>query len=238
MLIECCLAVISLIAVGYLSTGGKMASGTPVQIFASGLAKMIDTLFGGKGDAGSAYGIAYSLMVLSVSAFALTSLDTATRLARYMFAEFFMEEGETYEDLKGYKKFLANPWVGTIITVFLGVYLAVGGYAKIWPLFGAANQLLAGLALLAVAAWLGNIGKSNKMFIIPMVFMLVATITSLCITFYQRLMAIMDGKVDSANVLQALFGALLVILAVALVIEGIQTFAKQAKGQKTGAGAK
>ena len=234
MLIECALAVISLIAVGYLSKDGKLAAGTPIQIFASGLATMIDTLFGSKGPSGQAYGIAYSLMVLAISAFALTSLDTATRLARYMFAEFFMEEGQIYKDLKGYKKIIAHPVFGTLITVFIGVYLAIGGYMKIWPLFGAANQLLAGLALLAVAAWLGNIGKSNKMFIIPMVFMLAATITSLCITFYQRFTLLISGKVDSTNVLQSVFAALLVVLSVALVIEGIITFIKQSKGQKTG----
>ncbi len=45
------------------------------------------------------------------------------------------------------------------------------GYSKIWPLFGAANQLLAALALLTVCAWLGNIGRNNKMFYIPMIFM-------------------------------------------------------------------
>jgi len=232
MLIECVLAVISLIAVGYLSTSTKLATGTPTQIFASGLATMIDTLFGGA--KGEAYNTAYALMILAVSAFALTSLDTATRLARYMFAEFFLGEGETRENATGFKKFITNPWVGTLITVFLGVYLAVGGYAKIWPLFGAANQLLAGLALLAVASWLGNIGKNNKMFIIPMVFMLVATISSLGITFYQRLMAVTGGSTESAMILQMLFAAILIILSITLIIEGVQTFAKQAKGQKSG----
>jgi carbon starvation protein len=231
MLIECALAVISLIAVGYLSTSDKWAPGTPTQVFAGGLAKMINM---GSSEPTHVYTTAYALLSLAVSAFALTSLDTATRLARYMFAEFFLEEGETAANVTGAKKFLANPWVGTIITVGLGIYLAIGGYSKIWPLFGAANQLLAGLALLAVAAWLGNVGKSNKMFIIPMVFMLIATITSLCITFYQRVSAMAGGAVDSGNILQTLFSALLVILAVTLIIEGVQTFAKQAKGQKTG----
>jgi carbon starvation protein len=194
----------------------------------------------------------YALLILAVSAFALTSLDTATRLARYMFAEFFLGEGETHENVTGVKKILTNPWVGTIITVVLGIYLAIGGYAKIWPLFGAANQLLAGLALLAVASWLGNIGRNNKMFIIPMIFMLVATITSLCITFSQKITALIKypaAKVaaagdqarltqlaseHSANILQMLFAGILVILAVTLIIEGVQTFMKQAKGQKTG----
>jgi carbon starvation protein len=230
MLIECGLAVIALIAVGYLSTRDKIAAGTPPQIFAKGVATMINTLGGGT----QAYNAIYALITLSISAFALTSLDTATRLARYMFAEFFLDEGETADKVTGTKKILVNPWTGTIITVGIGIYLAIGGYTKIWPLFGAANQLLAGLALLAVAAWLGNIGKNNKMFIIPMVFMLVATITSLCITFYQRLNGIIGGTVDSANILQTLFSALLVVLAVTLIVEGVQTFAKQAKGQKTG----
>jgi carbon starvation protein len=220
--------------VGYLSQRDKIAAGTPMVIFATGLSKMINTLGGGE----KAYQAIYALIILSVSAFALTSLDTATRLARYMFAEFFLDEGETAANVTGTKKILVNPWVGTIITVGLGVYLAIGGYAKIWPLFGAANQLLAGLALLAVAAWLGNIGKSNKMFIIPMIFMLVATISSLCITFKQRVTALSGGAVDSGNVLQTIFAALLVILSVTLIVEGIQTFAKQAKGQKTGVHAK
>ena len=48
-----------------------------------------------------------------------------------------------------------------------GVALGLGGYGKIWPLFGAANQLLAALALLTVCAWLGNIGRNNKMFYLP-----------------------------------------------------------------------
>ncbi|MCL2067616.1 MAG: carbon starvation protein A [Treponema sp.] len=233
MLIECCLAVISLIAVGYLSTSDKIAAGAPTQVFAAGLSTMINTL-----HPTDTFNSVYALIILAVSAFALTSLDTATRLARYMFAEFFLDEGETHENVTGIKKILTNPWVGTIVTVFLGIYLAIGGYARVWPLFGAANQLLAGLALLAVAAWLGNIGKNNKMFIFPMIFMLIATITSLCITFYQRLMAITGGAVNSANVLQLLFSAILVILAVVLVVEGCQTFAKQAKGQKTGVHAK
>ena len=233
MLIECGLAVISLIAVGFLMTKGatSMPAGAPTQVFASGLARMLATL-GGNNQ--TVYDTAYALLILSVSAFALTSLDTATRLARYMFAEFFLDEGETHESVKGIKKFLTNRWTGTIVTVGIGMYLAIGGYASVWPLFGAANQLLAGLALLAVAAWLGNVGRSNKMFIIPMIFMLVATITSLCLTFTQRLAAVTDGALTTANILQLLFSAILVILAITLIIEGCQTFVKQARGSKTG----
>lgn len=57
--------------------------------------------------------------------------------------------------------------VATLITVVLGIALGMTGYAKIWALFGAANQLLAALGLLAVCCWLGKIGRNNKMFYIP-----------------------------------------------------------------------
>lgn len=100
-----------------------------------------------------------------------------------MFQEFWLEPGETAKDVKeGWKKVMVNPYFATILTVVLGILLGMTGYAKIWGLFGAANQLLAGIGLLAVATWLGNVGKNNKMFLIPMAFMIVVTICSLCLT--------------------------------------------------------
>ena len=114
------------------------------------------------------YNVVYSMLILAVSAFCLTSVDTATRLARYMFQEFFTNPGETRETMPGWKKVLTNPYVATAITVVAGVALGMTGYAKIWALFGAANQLLAALGLLAVCCWLGKIGRNNKMFYFPM----------------------------------------------------------------------
>ena len=96
------------------------------------------------------YNVVYSMLILAVSAFCLTSVDTATRLARYMFQEFFTNPGETRENMAGWKKVVTNPYVATAITVVAGVALGMTGYAKIWALFGAANQLLAALGLLAV----------------------------------------------------------------------------------------
>ena len=90
------------------------------------------------------------------------------------------------------------------------------GYGKIWPLFGAANQLLAALALLTVCAWLGNIGRNNKMFYIPMVFMLIVTLTSLFQTITSRVGMITAGaeNVDWGTYAQAILGALLFVLAI------------------------
>ena len=82
---------------------------------------MIDNTFPGT------YDILYTLLVLTYSAFCLTSLDTATRLARFMFQEFWIDstKGETMENVTGIKKTLANPYVATIITVILGVLLGL-----------------------------------------------------------------------------------------------------------------
>ena len=227
MLIESALAIISLCAVAYIWK--DYASGTtvvPTQVFAGGLSSMLGTLFGS-----GAQTITYSLLILAVSAFCLTSLDTATRLARYMFQEFWMKPGETMADMTGARKVLTNPYVSTAITVVLGVALGMTGYAKIWALFGAANQLLAALGLLAVAAWLGKIGRNNKMFYIPMVFMLLVTLTSLVFTIITQVNLVTSGADVTWGIVRGVIAVLLIILAIDLVIEGVKALSKQSKAQ-------
>ena len=218
MLIESALGVISLIAVGMVYNqyvAGEF--GSPAVAFASGIAHMF-----------SDNGVIYALLTLAVSVFALTSLDTATRLSRFMFSELFLKEGEaTWKDASGFRKVLCHPLCGTLIMVLIGCILGGLSLSQIWGLFGAANQLLAGLALMAVCAWLGNIGKNNKMFYIPMVFMLCATLCSLVITIFKKLNG---GLAAWGDWFQLIFAIAMVILAIILVVEGFQTiFAKKAK---------
>ena len=226
MLIECALALISVCAVGYI--WNQYADGTtttPTVVFATGLASMFSKVFGS-----GCYNVVYSMLILAVSAFCLTSVDTATRLARYMFAEFFVEPGKTREDLTGWKRVITNPYVATGITVVAGVALGLTGYAKIWALFGAANQLLAALGLLAVCCWLGKIGRNNKMFYFPMFFMLIVTLTSLVFTIKAQITGIMaggDGVVWCY--IRGIIGILLVILAIDLVVEGIRALGRNKK---------
>ena len=227
MLIECALAIISLCAVGFI--WANYASGetvTPTVVFATGISKMLGSIPGLAGTEN----VAYTLLVLTVSVFCLTSLDTATRLARYMFQEFWLEPGQTYKDAVGYKKVLTNPLVATLITVVLGITLGLTGYANIWPLFGASNQLLAALGLLAVATWLGKAGKNNKMFYIPMIFMLIVTLTSLVFTLQSNILAISAGGAGLAwCYVRVILAALLIILAIILAVDSIRTMAKQKK---------
>ena len=151
-----------------------------------------------------------------------------------MFQEFWLDssKGETPENVTGYKKVLSNMYVSTIITVILGVLLGLNGYEKIWALFGSANQLLAGLGLLAVATWLGNIGKNNKMFLLPMGFMIIVTICSLLVNTKNQIAVISAGGADWGPYVQAILGILLVVLAVILAIEGCMTIAHPKKNQK------
>lgn len=223
MLIESLLAIISLIAVGLVWSGysaGQYAS--PTQVFADGLSNALDMCFPGSND------LMYQLLILAVSAFCLTSLDTATRLARYMFQELWIPVGETLETVTGWRKTLSNPYVATVITVIFGIGLGMTGYSIIWPLFGAANQLLAALALLAVACWLKNMGKNNKMFYFQMIFMLCVTLTSLALTIQQKVNLFGAGAEALAGqaggaagvAAQLILAIVLFVLAIILAVKG------------------
>ena len=224
MLIESALGIISLIAVGMVFdkyTAGEF--GSPAVAFASGIA----TMFGVETSA--VYGTIYALLTLAVSVFALTSLDSGTRLSRYMFGELLLKDGEaSWKDATGLRKVFSHPLVCTLVMVGIGSVLGGLSLSQIWGLFGAANQLLAGLALMAVAAWLGNIGKNNKMFFIPMIFMLAATLTQLIKTVIAKIGAVAAGA-PWGDWFQLIFAAAMAILAVVLVIEGAVTFSKQSK---------
>ena len=226
MLIECALALISVCAVGYIWAQYKSGeTTTPTVVFATGLASMFSKVFGD-----GCYNVVYSMLILAVSAFCLTSVDTATRLARYMFQELFTPVGQDSKSLTGWRKVITNPYVATVITVVAGVALGLTGYAKIWALFGAANQLLAALGLLAVCCWLGKIGRNNKMFYFPMFFMLVVTLTSLAFTIKTQITGIIAGGEGVAwFYIRGIIGVLLVILASDLVVEGVKALSAQKK---------
>lgn len=234
MLIECALAIISLCALSYVWEDVKLGvengglAFVPTTVFAGGIAKMLSTIPGLE----NTYSTAYSLLVLAVSVFCLTSLDTAARLARYMFQEFWLDEGQTYKDVTGVKKILANPLAATAISVVLGIALGLTGYAKIWSLFGASNQLLAALALLAVAVWLGKEGKKSKMLFVPMVFMLIVTIVALVQAVFSNIGQISAGTDGVWPYVRAILAFLLVVLAIILAIESFQALKKQSKTAK------
>lgn len=231
MLIECVLAVISLIAIGTLSADGTQAavqealgleSISPTIIFG----KAISGFFAKMGLGESAVSATYTIICLAVSCFCLTSLDTATRLGRFMFQELFAGKD-------GKKNILSNMYVATIITAVFGFILCLAGYSKVWPLFGACNQLVSVPAFLALAVYLARKGKNNKMLYFPMIFMLCATLSSLVLTFKNNVLKLIDGtgKVFVEG-LQCVIIVPIVVLAVILVIEGGKVLIQVEKERK------
>ncbi|MBB5182477.1 carbon starvation CstA family protein [Catenisphaera adipataccumulans] len=231
MLIECVLGICTVCAVSYIWTkyaGGEITN--PMQVFSIGIASMVASIPGLSGT----QSFLQTMLILAISVFCLTSLDTATRLARYTFQEFWLDEGETVADATGYKKVLTNPYLATIITVVLGIGLGMTGYLQIWPLFGASNQLLAAVGLLAVATWLGKVGKNNKMFYFPMIFMLIVTVTSLTLTVRTNVANLSSGLATDPgwDVARTIIAVVLIVLAIILAIDSLRTIVKQNKAKK------
>lgn len=205
MLIEGLVAILALISVAAF----KDAKGTPAGIFASGIASFMNS-FGIPIEIGKVF------VILAFSAFALTSLDTATRIGRYVFQEFFDKPDGTAT-----KSAASNMYIATAATVGASCLLLIYGYAKIWPIFGAANQLLAGLSLLALTVWFANTGKKYMMTMIPMIFMFAVTLSALYI--------LIRNFLGAGNILLGGMAIALFFLAIVL----IYTAANQMKNKKS-----
>ena len=209
MLIESLLAVIALITVGILTQQeyhGFMSGGGggPVALFANGVGNFMSKL-------GLPLETGISFAALTVSAFALTTLDTATRLSRFSFQEFFTSK----KNQGSREKLLTNRFFGTLVSVAAGGGLALTGQWKaIWPLFGAANQLLAALALLAVTLWLKNKKITNWFTRWPMYFMYIMTNCALLLLLWKNL--------EAKNWLLAFFTLLLLGVSIAMVVRAVK----------------
>ena len=175
----------------------KGLSGTD-PLFASNYLKAVNSSGGPIGFFAKCYGLAVHkalglpLKILTiigalwVSEFATTTLDTATRIARYTFSELI----EPLKEKRNiFINFISNRWIAGIIPALLGILLAWSGkYQLLWPAFGGANQLLASIGLITGAIWVLKYLKHKKgaiAIIIP-VFILWPTVTSALIWFLFR----------------------------------------------------
>ncbi|MBN1283687.1 MAG: carbon starvation protein A [Proteobacteria bacterium] len=207
MLLESLLALIALIVVmrmGRADYLDRISAAGPVAIFSDGIGAMLGAL-----GVPQARGAEFA--ALAVSAFVLTTLDTATRLGRFALQELFApRKGAAHNIVSG------NRYVATILTVAAAGALAYSGKWKmIWPIFGAANQLLAAIALLAVSIWLKRAGGKSAFLRIPMFAMFAITLSALGVIIHKDLSA--------GNFALASISAALLALAVTLVWESIRS---------------
>jgi carbon starvation protein len=172
MVVESLLGVIALVVVGAVAVNGTKPEGTPFSIFSTGVAGFFEKF-------GIPVQVATVFMTMCVSALALTSLDSVARIGRMSFQELFYGDTTDTSKMPGWQKVLTNKYFATIITLFFGYLLTLGGYNNIWPLFGSANQLLAALVLIALAVFLKTTGRTGWTLYIPMFVMLAVTFTAL-----------------------------------------------------------
>ena len=172
MVVESLLGVIALVVVGAVAVNGTKPEGTPFSIFSTGVAGFFEKF-------GIPVQVATVFMTMCVSALALTSLDSVARIGRMLFQELFYGDTTDTSKMPGWQKVLTNKYFATIITLFFGYLLTLGGYNNIWPLFGSANQLLAALVLIALAVFLKTTGRTGWTLYIPMFVMLAVTFTAL-----------------------------------------------------------
>ena len=221
MLMESMLAVVALIAVASFATGEAVEKGllTPPQQFAGAIAGFLTKI-------GLPSNTVFTLINLAVSAFALTSLDSVARVGRLSFQELFQDEDD--KSVSSLKKILTNKYFATVMTLAFAFVLAKVGYSSIWPLFGASNQLLSVLALIACAVFLKKTKRTNFMLILPIFIMIAVTFTALALKIKDLVQILTSGeKVVIGNVMQLVFAILILGLGVCVTVQGIQKLFKK-----------
>lgn len=172
MVVESLLGIVALVVVGAVAVNGTKPEGTPFSIFSTGVAGFLEKL-------GLPVQVATVFMTMCVSALALTSLDSVARIGRMSFQELFLGDTTDTSKMPGWQKVLTNKYFATVITLFFGYLLTLGGYNNVWPLFGSANQLLAALVLIALSVFLKTTGRTGWTLYAPMFIMLAVTFTAL-----------------------------------------------------------
>jgi len=220
MLVEGVLALIALIAVAWMTShdyAGAVKTGSPVSLFANGLAGFAEK-FGLPRDIGVVF------VSLALAAFLMTTLDTATRLARFTWQELFLpravsiEAAEKVITLTGFRKIASNRFVATFAVVFVaGVLIMGGGTKSIWPIFASCNQLLAALTLLGTSLWLIKMKKRVMVILIPMLFMLITSGMATVMLFRKNLSDWMSDGFAAGGVLAITAGCLMIMSVILLI---------------------
>jgi carbon starvation protein len=196
----------------YRNWDSMQSLGTQVGVFITGAAQFIEKL--GVAD----HRLATAFIAVVVVSFALTTLDSATRLLRFNISEI----GETLR-----LRILDNRFVSSLLAVSVIAFFAfykIGGRPAglaLWRLFGTTNQLLAGLALLAVTLYLVQRGKSPWFTGVPMLFMAVTTILAM----FSNLRDFWAQRGEGGGPLFAV-GLILLVLAIWLMLEGVVALAR------------
>lgn len=205
MLAEGFVALIALVTVMIVSQEA-LRGRAPGTIYGNGIGQFL-TLLVGKQNL--AFAVTFGAMAFST--FVFDTLDVCTRLGRYIVQELFGWRGRV------------GALVGTVLTIAVPFYFIVyappNSWTKFWTLFGASNQLLAGLTLLSVTVWLYKARQRIAFTLLPMIFVLVITLWALVslVIGNLRVTKIANGVVD-IELVNAIAAGVLVLLALYLAV--------------------
>ena len=202
---------------------GYVAAGAPAAVFSKGLAAFMNQ-WGLDSALGQGFGVAYGSVFLTLMA--LTIMYLVVRFMRVASAEGLGERVPVFK----------NVHIGTIVALVLTLVLIwLVPFLQIWVVFGAANQLMASLALLLVTLWLMQKGKSYQWTLWPFLFMFVTTIAALLYKAYESFVLNLPNaaalaekqkasveQVSAANIIIGLVCLILVVAALFLAYDAYQ----------------
>ena len=198
-------------------TWPAVGGGNPILAFALSVGYLINGTFGISVALGSIIGI------LMVEGFVVTTLDSAVRLNRYVFEELWRRIFKTVPVL------LTRYWFNSGLAVLFMFGLAVSnGYWLIWPVFGASNQLLAALTLIAITVWLNLAGKKSWFTFVPALVMVTTTIAAL-------LYKLIAQYIPDMNIILIITDLILLALSIGVIILAIRKTFLMPRTDKTAA---
>ena len=203
MIFESALAVLAVLCVcsglkDYETLKQVIDKGGPILAFSKGFGNISSAILGGYGA---------TIAVIILNAFILTTLDTATRICRYVFSELVGVENRFFS--------------ASVVVILSGLISFGGKWRLIWPTFGASNQLIAAFTLLIVTSWLLINGRSALVTFVASIFMLATTICALLfqiITYFKK-----------AQFFLFFISLFLIVIAVFMFLETIASLKRSCK---------
>ncbi|MDH3973529.1 MAG: carbon starvation protein A [Deltaproteobacteria bacterium] len=189
-----------------------MTSGGWVVAFGNGFGSIVSQMLPFLG-----FSIASMIAMTALKTFILTTLDSSTRIARFIIEESVGRKVPVF----------SNKYIALLLVIVPSYVLGISsGYTKIWPIFGATNQLIAALALMVVSSYLVGVKKPLKYTLIPALFMIITTIAALlwqAFNFYSG---------DSPDYFLGNLSLILVALALFVGYEGLSVFLNLEKNEE------
>jgi len=211
MLLEGLVAILALATVMMVSPGSDQLKAEPNLIYAQGLARYLGLLR-------ISFNVAFPFALLAFSTFVYDTLDVSTRLARYILQEITGWQG------------LSGGCLATLVSLAIPLTFLLltqeKAYLVAWPIFGTSNQMLASLTLLVISVWLVRCGKSAVYTILPMIFMLVTTVSALILQIKPFVLSVADIVAGSAVKPEVIISGICGVVLLALGGLSVLTAAK------------